>query len=75
MLPVGGPAEGAMPPLTSTRAEVSHMADQSNPAQAEAKRVSTSHAKDTEIPPTRKFLAGWGDVDMNGHMRGTAYIQ
>ena len=23
---------------------------------------------------SRKFLAGWGDVDMNGHMRGTAYL-
>jgi acyl-CoA thioester hydrolase len=24
--------------------------------------------------PTRKFLSGWGDADMNGHMRGTAYL-
>jgi len=28
----------------------------------------------TTQTPTRKFLAGWGDVDMNGHMRGTAYL-
>ena len=28
----------------------------------------------TTQTPTRKFFAGWGDVDMNGHMRGTAYL-
>jgi acyl-CoA thioester hydrolase len=46
----------------------------SNPAQAEAKRVSTSHANDADIPPTRKFLTAWSDMDMNGHMANTAYL-
>jgi hypothetical protein len=69
--------------MAGENSEPTPIANHALTRQVDSKFAASARAKSSpnagELPlkspvPGRKFHAGWGDMDMNGHMANTAYL-